>query len=202
MPVAAGSPELVGLLVLPVCDEELPVCDEEPPVEVSEAPVEMGVSPAGMDMTPVTVEREGSVMMEAMDSEMGWGKGTGVPKLALGVLEHGEGGQGSIKHSSKQAHGSSAGTDVWIVKTPSLVGVGLAEGDVVEASCATATLARSSRTVEVEMEVDASMAATISKYDAVEVVWLRLQEKGDVHDAAVAAAAVGGIRRARLSLPR
>lgn len=75
--------------MLPVCDEELPVCDEEPPVEVSEAPVEMGVSPAGMDMTPVTVEREGSVMMEAMDSEMGWGKGTGVPKLALGVLEPG-----------------------------------------------------------------------------------------------------------------
>lgn len=59
-------------------------------MEVSEAPVEMGVSgvsPAGMVMTPVTVEREGSVMMEAMDSEMGRGRGMGVPRLALGVLE-------------------------------------------------------------------------------------------------------------------
>lgn len=82
LPVAAGAPELVGLPVLPVWDEEAGV-------EVWEAPVEMGVSPAGMLMKPVTVEREGSVMMEAMDSEMGRGRGTGVPKLALGVLEPG-----------------------------------------------------------------------------------------------------------------
>ena len=104
-----------------------------------------------------------------------------------------------MKQFSKQAHGSSAGTDVWMVKTPSLVDVGLTEGDgVVGASCATATLARSSRTVEVEMEVDASMATAILKDDAVVVVWQRLQEEGDAHDAAAA----GGIRRVRLSLPR
>lgn len=62
-----------------------------------------------------------------------------------------------------------------MVKTPSLVGEGPREGEgVVGASCATATLARSSRTVEVEMEVDASMATAILKDDAVVVVWQRL----------------------------
>lgn len=53
--VALGAPDLVVVTALPLI-----VADIDP-----EFMEEEGISPAGIDMTPVTVERSGSVIMEA-----------------------------------------------------------------------------------------------------------------------------------------